>query len=98
MSTKHRERRAYVWGILTTALCGLSFKVLKSSNSQFEGLEGEILDETAQMLKVCTSKKIKWLPKIGQKFELELPDKTKIRITGKILEGTPENRLKRKII
>ncbi len=77
-------------------LIGLKLRVAGSENSSLAGTEGEIIDETKNMLAVRSSKGIKWLIKSQCTFEIE-KNKEKIKISGKLLAKRPEDRIKRKV-
>lgn len=93
---KYKEKRKKVWQQVITSLCGYNVKIIKSKLPEFQNVKGKIEDETAKMLKLNIDNKKIWVQKKGQIFRIEFEDGTKTRIDGKILEGTPEKRLKRK--
>jgi len=93
---KDKEKRKKVWRQVITSLCGYNVEIVKSKFPEFQNVKGIIEDETAKMLKLNIDNKKIWVQKKGQIFRIEFEDGTKIRIDGKILEGTPEKRLKRK--
>ncbi|MHA1303326.1 MAG: ribonuclease P protein component 1 [Candidatus Heimdallarchaeaceae archaeon] len=97
MNQISNKRRKFVWGILATTLCGRKVRIVRSTVKNLEGLEGEIEDETAKMLKIRVDEEIKWVPKENQILEIELPDKSKVKVEGRMLKGKPEERIKKKI-
>jgi ribonuclease P protein subunit POP4 len=73
-------------------LIGLQAEVEKHPDSNKEGVSGEVLDETRDMLRVGD----KWVEKEGTEFVFEL-DVDKVRIEGDIINKRPEDRVKMKL-
>ncbi|MFB6158211.1 MAG: ribonuclease P protein component 1 [Candidatus Nanohalobium sp.] len=73
-------------------LIGLEAEVEKHPDSNKEGISGEVLDETRDMLRIGD----KWVEKKGTTFLFELGEK-KVRIEGDIIDKRPEDRLKMKM-
>lgn len=78
-------------------LIGLSVKIKDSTNKSHIGMEGCVIDESYNMLKIETKKGEKMIPKSTSVFIFQLPDKTKVEVDGKILVGRPEDRIKKKL-
>ena len=95
-STEKNRRKQYVWSQLATFLSGSKVKIKKSSSPELEGVRGVIRDETTSILEIQTEEKSIKIPKIGQIFEIELADGSKVIVDGRIIEGKPENRIKRR--
>lgn len=73
-------------------LIGLQAEVEEQPDSNKEGISGEMLDETRDMLRIGD----KWVEKEGTIFLFELDEK-KVRIKGDIIQKRPEDRLKMKL-
>jgi len=79
-------------------LCGLAVKIKYSTDSTQKGLNGKVIDETYNIIKVETkSGKEKVIPKGSTVFIFTLPNKVKVQVDGKVLIGRPEDRIKKKI-
>lgn len=77
-------------------LIGLKVKVVEAKNPYQIGIEGEVIDETRNMLILQTSRGIKKLPKSQCVFSFSLPSGEKVKVDGKLLEARPEDRVKKK--
>jgi ribonuclease P protein subunit POP4 len=77
-------------------LIGLAVKVVKSENSSQEGMEGEVVDETKNMLVIRSKGAEKKVFKGQSSFIFTLPNSEKIRVNGELLVGRSEDRLKKK--
>ena len=89
--------------IIHHELIGLDTKVVDSTNSSLNGIEGRIVDETKNMLTVETDVQEKNIPKSCSSFMFTLPsfgDKRylplKIKVDGRLLLSQPENRIQTK--
>ena len=82
--------------IIYHELVGLNVRVEKSSNPSLQGLEGEVIGETRNMLKIRTKKGNKMVPKAGCVFVFEVEGKL-IKVLGDVLIGRPEDRLKKRV-
>ena len=89
--------------IIHHELIGLDTKVVDSTNSSLNGIEGRIVDETKNMLTVETDVQEKRIPKSCSSFIFKLPsfgDKRylplKIKVDGRLLLSQPENRIQTK--
>ena len=72
---------------------GEKLKVVDSKNKDVIGVKGKIIDETKNMFMLDNGKKI---IKDQSVLEISIGEK-KFMISGKILVGRPEDRLKRRI-
>ena len=95
-NTEKNRRKQYVWSQLSSFLSGFNVEIKKSSSPELEGLKGVIKEETSGLLKIQTDKGFLWVQKVGQIFEIELADKSKVIVDGNIIEGKPENRVKKR--
>ena len=97
LKIKNKDRISEVWSKLAASLCGLKLFIKESSSKELEGLKGTILEETANLIKLKITEKQIWIPKKNQFFEIELDDGSRYLVDGRILLGTPDSRIKRKI-
>ncbi|OPY29073.1 MAG: Ribonuclease P protein component 1 [Methanobacterium sp. PtaU1.Bin242] len=78
-------------------LIGLSVKVVKSPHREFEGINGKVIDETKNTIKIEEKEgKEKIIPKKAVIFQFILPDGIKVEIDGKIIAIRPEDRIKKR--
>ncbi len=75
-------------------LIGLKAKVIKSPHLGFIGIEGYVIDETKNTLKIL-GERLYTVPKDQVVMEFEAGDR-KIIVDGKELVGRPEMRLKKR--
>ncbi|MFN6992154.1 MAG: ribonuclease P protein component 1 [Fervidobacterium sp.] len=81
-------------------LIGLKVKIASSTNPSLIGLEGTVIDETYNTIKIETNgkdKKEKIVPKQGTIFIFHLPNGKKVEVDGKVLISRPEDRIKKKL-
>ncbi len=83
------------FNILKHELIGLSIRVIESTCKPYEGIEGEVIDETRSMIYIKSGKYVKAVPKTSCKFVFTLKDGVKVEVEGVKLLGRPEDRLKR---
>lgn len=82
---KHRKK-----DIKRHELIGLPVLITKSSNPTLIGVEGEVVDETRNTLKIRTKSGVKQVLKDICTFDLD-----GVQIEGGDILGRPENRLKK---
>ena len=87
-----------VWGNLATSIEGFPIEILKSSSKELEGVKGTVINETANMINVRTSKKDFSIQKKGTVFKIQLLDDSNYIIDGSILSGLPDARIKKKML
>lgn len=75
---------------------GLKVSVAESTNKDNVGISGVVVDETKCMLTVKTKKGLKKFAKKTSKFMFRVGGK-KIKVDGRKIEKTPENRIKIKV-
>lgn len=75
-------------------LIGLRAKVVKSTDKSREGIEGIIIDETKNTIKIGSGGCEKTLPKKEVVLELELPSGEKTIVECKEIMFRPEDRTK----
>jgi len=83
--------------VLQQCFIGLNAKVTESSNSEYIGINGKVVDETRNTLIISHEGKEKTIIKDVAVFHFTLPDGTVIEIDGKSIVGRPENRVKKKV-
>lgn len=76
--------------------CGLSIRIVKSTDPTQKGLTGKVIDETYKTLKIETKNGEKIVIKENCVFVFTLPDKQKVEVYGKLLVSRPEDRIKKK--
>jgi ribonuclease P protein subunit POP4 len=85
-------------------LIGLKVKIATSTDKTQKGLQGTVVDETYNMLKIETKEETKKGKKVEDKlvskqnnvFIFTLPNKVKVQVDGKLLVSRPEDRIKKK--
>lgn len=83
------------FNILRHELIGLNVRVVESPCKSYEGVEGEVIDETRNMIYVKSGRHVKAVPKASCKFVFTLKEGIKVEVEGVKLVGRPEDRLKR---
>ncbi len=90
--------------IIHHELIGLDIKVVDSTNSSLNGIDGRIIDETKNMFKVETDDMEKMIPKSGSSFIFTISSShqmndgkrylpSNIKVDGRLLLSQPENRI-----
>jgi len=82
--------------ILQQELIGLNARVVKSSQPNYVGISGKVVDETRNTLVILSENKKKIVIKNVATFHFTLPDGTIVEIDGKAIVGRPENRVKKR--
>ena len=88
-------------------LIGLEVEVIKSSNSTQIGIQGKVLDETKNTLKIeVDSGQLKMVPKSHTYFIFTIPadsgrrylpdENVRVKVNGMLLLSQPENRIQTK--
>lgn len=75
---------------------GLTVEVIDSNHEGYVGLQGRIIDETRNTIKIDTGKGEKTIPKENVIFLFTLPEGEKVSIDGKVIIARPEDRIKKK--
>jgi len=83
--------------LLQHELIGLETRVIRSLNRSQIGIRGKVLDETQKTLTILHDNKEKRIVKETSTFLFTLPDKTVVKVDGKVLIGRPEDRVKKPI-
>ncbi len=79
--------------VIRHELIGLDVLVVHASNPTYQGVAGQIVDETKNMLIIRTRSGIKRIQKNTGVFRLTLPDGTLVDVQGSVLVMAPERRL-----
>ena len=74
-------------------LIGLKIKIVDAKNSANKNIEGMIINETKNTIKVQTNKETKTL--IKKDVTIQFIDK-QLNVVGELLVGRPEERIKKK--
>ena len=77
-------------------LIGLQVDVIESTNKDNIGIKGTVVNETKHMLTIKTTTGLKRIAKAGSTFLFMFNGK-KVKVDGKRIEKTPENRIKMKV-
>jgi len=80
-----------------TEFIGLNAKVVKSTNPDYVGITGKVIDETRNTLVVRHEKEDKVVVKNVAVFHFTMPDGTVVEVDGNIIIGRPEDRLKKRL-
>ncbi len=75
-------------------LVGLDVEIVSSKNKSLEGIKGEIIDETRNMLTMKTKEGKKKIIKSEVILKMKVKGKN-YEVNGKILVGRPEERIKK---
>ena len=75
-------------------LIGLDVSVNSSSNPEYLGSRGKIMDETKNTLLIFDGVKRRMIPKDVVVFNLTLPDKSIVEVDGREIVGRPDERIK----
>lgn len=78
-------------------LIGLKVKVVKSKNQDEERIHGRVIDETKSTLDIESEDGVKRIRKEGRTFKFDLPSREEVKVKGRVLEGRPEDRIKKKL-
>lgn len=83
--------------ILQHEFIGLNAKVVKSSNPNYVGIEGKVINETQNTFVITHKSRNKIIVKETSIFHFTLSDGTVVEINGKALVGRPEDRIKKRL-
>jgi len=74
-------------------LIGLPVRVVESTNPSLIGIEGNVIDETRNMLIIEHDGKEKKVAKANARFVFNLPE-AKVKVDGRLLRSRPEDRIR----
>ncbi|RLI86718.1 MAG: ribonuclease P protein subunit [Archaeoglobales archaeon] len=83
--------------ILAHEWIGLNVEVVKSPNPCEVGIEGVVVDETKNTLKIDTEKGLKTVIKRGRTFRVRFAGKV-LDVSGDLINFRPEERIKRGLL
>ena len=83
--------------ILRQDLIGLKAKVVRSSNADCANVDGRVIDETRNTLKILHETKAKTIAKQTAVFHFTAENGTILEVDGKVLIGRPEDRIKKRV-
>jgi len=83
--------------VLQQELIGLNARVVKSSQPNYVGISGKVVDETRNTLVILSDTRKKIVVKDVAVFHFTLPDGTIVEINGKAIVGRSENRVKKRV-
>ncbi len=78
-------------------LIGLDVKIVKSSDPTLVGVEGQVINETKNTLVIRKrdGREIR-VEKKNCVFHFTLPDGSVVEVDGKVIQGRPEDRIKKR--
>jgi len=76
---------------------GLNAKVVKSTNPNYVGISGKVIDETRNTLVIRHENEEKVVVKNVAVFHFTMPDGTIVEVDGNIILGRPEDRVKKRL-
>ena len=83
--------------IVQNEFIGLETKVVKCSNPNVVGIAGRIVNETRNTFTILHNIDEKVVIKDTAIFDFVLPDRTVVKIDGKVVLGRPEDRVKKRL-
>jgi len=83
--------------IISHEFIGTEAKIAKSTHLGYEALTGRVVDETRNTFTLLKEGKRKIVPKNPNIFHFKFHDGTVVEIDGKLLEGRPDDRLKKNV-
>lgn len=83
--------------MVVNELVGLEAHVVESTDPGQVSRTGIIRSEARNVLGIESKSGIIMIPKSTCVFEITLPDKTKVRVDGRLLQGRPEDRMKKRL-
>ncbi len=78
-------------------LIGLPVEIVESTDPNIKGLVGTVIDETRNMLIIEQNKREIRVPKKQCEFRFTLQNKDKVQVSGQLIFGRPEERLKKRL-
>jgi len=74
---------------------GLDVKIIESTNKDYLGLKGKVIDESYNMIIISHENIIKKIPKKNCVFLFKSKKTSEIKILGSDIVGRPEDRIKK---
>jgi len=82
--------------IVQREFVGLNAEVVRSSNPTYVGISGRVVDETRNVFFIMHQNQKKAIIKNMAVFHFALSDGTVVEISGKVIVGRPEDRIKKR--
>ena len=79
--------------VLRHELIGMDILVSGASNPEHRGLNGQVIDETRNLLMIETTRGVKRIPKMHSTFQVYLPGGFHVEIDGSVMVLAPEKRI-----
>jgi len=76
---------------------GLNAKVVKSTNPNYVGITGKVIDETRNTLVIRHENGDKVVAKNLAVFHFTMPDGSVVEVEGNVIIGRPEDRVKKRL-
>jgi len=76
---------------------GLNAKVVRSTNPNYVGITGKVIDETRNTLVIRHRNEDKVVVKNVAVFYFTMPDGTIVEVDGNVILGRPEDRVKKRL-
>ncbi|MBS7647330.1 MAG: ribonuclease P protein component 1 [Candidatus Bathyarchaeia archaeon] len=83
--------------IIRYEFIGTEAKVAKSTNPNYIGIQGRVIDETKNTFTILHNGERKIIIKDTSIFHFKFFDGTIVEVDGKLLVGRPEDRLKKRV-
>jgi len=83
--------------ILRHELIGLTVRVSDAKNPAIKGIQGAIIDETKNTLRILSPRGTLTIPKDIATFRFNLPNGVRVEVDGGRLTARPEGRLKTRV-
>jgi len=76
---------------------GLDVKVVNSTNPNYVGITGKVIDETRNTLVIRHENEDKVVAKNVAVFHFTMPDGSVVEVEGNVIIGRPEDRVKKRL-
>jgi ribonuclease P protein subunit POP4 len=83
--------------IIRHEFIGTEGKIAKSQHAGYVGIHGEVINETKNTFTILHEGTAKSVIKNSAVFNFKFSDGTNVEISGKLLVGRPEDRLKKSV-
>ncbi len=83
--------------IIREEFIGTTGSVISSPHANYLGIKGEVVGETRNTFTIKDGEKAKRIVKDQATIQFQFTDGTIVEIEGKLLQGKPEDRLKKTI-
>jgi ribonuclease P protein subunit POP4 len=83
--------------IIRCEFIGTEVTIARSGHKGNVGMSGKVVGETRNTLAILQEGKRKVVAKDSSVFHFRFPDKTIVEVSGRLLVGRPEDRLKKSV-